>query len=93
MPTCGQVKTIEETHVPGHDCWDVFAREINTYTLQSEDDLQFLILAAPTGPALITLMRFYSYDRLFSSEKGYILVICRTAFLAFQQYEPYLYDK
>jgi hypothetical protein len=41
LPTCGQVKEIEEYYVPKHRYWDVFAQKINASALHSDTDLHF----------------------------------------------------
>lgn len=41
LPTCGQVKVIEEAYVPKHLYWDVFSQEIDAFTIHSDIDIQF----------------------------------------------------
>ena len=52
MPTCGQVKIIEEEYVPRSEYWDVFARQIKAHTFRSEEELQFLDFKCTDGSHL-----------------------------------------
>lgn len=52
LPTCGQVKEIEETYVPKHKYWDVFAQKINASALHSDADLHFKDFSCTDGSHL-----------------------------------------
>lgn len=52
LPTCGQVKVIEQTYVPNHLYWNVFAREIDASTLHGELDLYFQDFSCTDGSHL-----------------------------------------
>ena len=37
LPSCGEVKTIEENYVPRKRYWNIFAREVSAFTVHSDD--------------------------------------------------------